>query len=119
MYNNSNKSYKSSIPLNLMTPEEFSTSPAKKEVEEFQSKEDVSEVSVIWTLYFCLIQNFPEPNSFRVELKYLIRFQLNFSKMCFHRFPEMYTSVAEVVPAGKCKKFYHYKVIIQIEKWRT
>ncbi|KAK6618943.1 hypothetical protein RUM44_003324 [Polyplax serrata] len=46
MYNNSNKSYKSSIPLNLMTPEEFSTSPAKKEVEEFQSKEDVSEQDV-------------------------------------------------------------------------
>ncbi|KAL0273960.1 UNVERIFIED_CONTAM: hypothetical protein PYX00_006513 [Menopon gallinae] len=31
--------------LNLMTPEEFSTSPAKKDVEEFNSKENSSEIN--------------------------------------------------------------------------
>lgn len=44
--NIANNPYKSSMSLNLMTPEEFSTSPAKKDVEEFNSKEDAPEINV-------------------------------------------------------------------------
>ena len=44
--------YKPSKSLNLMTPEEFSTSPAKKDVEEFNSKEDASEINVSFLQQF-------------------------------------------------------------------
>lgn len=70
MYNNvSNSSYKSSVPLNLMTPEEFRSSPLKKDVDDFSGKDDNSEINVINTYIYIHIFYVSNQSFSNVQIK--------------------------------------------------